>query len=104
MCSVLFLAPLLRALQGDPQGGADASEAALLGTAMAKNGPRQDYARATLARAEDGTWIATPLPDQDSSLVKALALADALIVRPIGAPAAASGEPCRILRLAAFGA
>ena len=104
VCSVLFLAPLLRALQGDPQAGADASEAALLGTAMAKNGPRQDYARATVTRAADGAWIATPLPDQDSSLVKALALADALIVRPIGAPAAASGEPCRILRLAAFGA
>ncbi len=99
VCGVLFLAPLLRALQGDPTAAADLCEPARLGAAMVNNGPRQDYARATLARAPDGGWIATALPDQDSSLVKTLARAEALILRPIGAPAAAAGEACRILRL-----
>ena len=68
------------------------------------NSFRQDYMRAGLSRAEDGGWLAAPAPDQDSSLVKTLARADALIVRPPNAPAAAAGEPCRILRLASFGA
>jgi molybdopterin molybdotransferase len=103
VCSLLFLTPLLRALQGDLRAGADNTEPARLGAAMAKNGPRQDYARASLTRGEDGGWIAHPLPDQDSSLVKTLARADALVIRAIGAPPAATGDPCRILRFAALG-
>ena len=103
VCGLLFLAPLIRALLGDPLAGADRTEPARLGAPMARNGARQDYVRATLARADDGAWIAAPLPDQDSSLVKMLALADALIIRPIGASAAEAGAPCRILRLEALG-
>lgn len=103
VCGLLFLAPLIRALLGDSQAGADRTEPARLGARMAKNGARQDYVRATLIRADDGVWIATPLPDQDSSLVKILALADALIVRAIGAGPAEAGAPCRILRLEGLG-
>jgi molybdopterin molybdotransferase len=102
ICGLLFLAPLIRALLGDPEAGADRTEPARLGSALRKNGPRQDYVRATLARADDGAWIATALPDQDSSLVKVLALADALIIRSIGAEAAEAGAPCRILRIEAL--
>ena len=104
VCGVLFLRPLLRALLGDPSAGADPSEPARLAAALPANGVRQDYMRATLARDDDGRWLATPLPDQDSSLVKTLARAEALIVRPPGAPAAPAGEACRVIRLEPTGA
>ena len=81
VCGVLFLRPLVRALLGDPNAGADLSEPARLAAALPANGIRQDFARAMLVRADDGAWLATPAPDQDSSLVKTLARADALIVR-----------------------
>ena len=55
--------------------------------------------RATLELDADGAPIAAPLPDQDSSLVKMLARADGLIIRPTGAPAAAAGALCRVIRL-----
>jgi molybdopterin molybdotransferase len=96
---VLFLGPLLRALLGDPTAGADPSVPARLGAALPANGIRQDYMRATLELDADGAPIAAPLPDQDSSLVKMLARADALIIRPPGAPAAAAGALCRVIRL-----
>jgi molybdopterin molybdotransferase len=102
VCGLLFLAPLLRALQGDPAAGADPSEAARLAVALPANGIRQDYMRATLGFDGDG-WLAAPLPDQDSSLVRTLALAEALIVRPPNAPPAAAGESCRVLRFAPLG-
>jgi len=60
--------------------------------------------RATLARDGDGVFLASPVHSQDSSLVKALARADALIVRAPHAPSAAAGEACRIIRFAALGA
>ena len=54
------------------------------------NDTRQDYIRATLERRDGELW-ATPFPIQDSSMLSALARADALIVRPPHAPAAAAG-------------
>ena len=104
VCGVLFLRPLLRALLGDPTASDDASEPARLAAALPANGARQDYVRATLAPGADGDWLATALPDQDSSLVKMLARADALIVRPIGAPPAQAGEACRVIPLKGTGA
>jgi len=104
VCGVLFLRPLTRALLGDPSAGADPSEPARLAAPLPANGVREDYMRATLARGEDGGWLAAALPDQDSSLVKTLALADALIVRPPFAPPAPAGAPCQVIRLAEPGA
>jgi molybdopterin molybdotransferase len=104
VCGVLFLRPLLRALLGDPNAGADPSEPARLAAALPANGVRQDYMRATLARDADGAWLGTVLPDQDSSLVKKLARADGLIVRPIGAPPAPIGQACRVIPLEGIGA
>ncbi len=57
------------------------------------------YARDARAR-RDGGWIATPSRDQDSSLVRTLAQAEALIMRAPHAPPARAGETCRILRFA----
>jgi molybdopterin molybdotransferase len=104
VCGVLFLRPLLRALQGDASAGADPSEAARLAAPLPANGVRQDYMRATLARDASGGWLAAPLPDQDSSLVKTLARAQALIVRAPGADAALAGEACRVIRFERLGA
>ena len=102
VCGLLFLAPLLRALAGDPQAGADHSEAATLAVDLPANGIREDYMRANLTR-DAGGWSATPARNQDSSLVRTLADAQGLIVRPPHAPPARAGENCRVLRFDALG-
>ncbi len=102
VCGLLFLAPLLRALAGDPQAGADHSEAATLAVDLPANGIREDYMRANLTR-DAGGWSATPARNQDSSLVRTLADAQGLIVRPPHAPPAKAGETCRVLRFDALG-
>ncbi|MEA2922215.1 MAG: molybdopterin molybdotransferase [Bradyrhizobium sp.] len=100
VCSVLFLVPLIRALSGR----ADihhVPETALLGRDLAANDLREDYLRARLDLGADGALIATPVNHQDSSLLANLAVAQALVIRPPFAPAAAAGAPCAILRLPA---
>jgi molybdopterin molybdotransferase len=104
VCGVLFLRPLLRALLGDAWAGADPGEPARLAAPLPANGIRQDYMRATLARDGAGGWLAAALPDQDSSLVKTLARAQALIVRAPDAATARAGEACRVIRLERMGA
>ncbi len=103
VCGLVFLSPLIRALLGDPHAGLDSSEPARLGTPLPANGVRQDYIRATLSRDGQGDWIAAPCAQQDSSLVRTLAEADALLVRPPHASQAQAGDACRILRLSALG-
>jgi molybdopterin molybdotransferase len=103
VCAILFLSPLLRKLVGDPLAGADISEPARLGVDLAANDFRQDYLRAKLSQAANGELIATPFALQDSSLVKLLARADALVIRAPDAPAAKAGEACRAIRLDSLG-
>jgi molybdopterin molybdotransferase len=90
----LFLLPLIAHL-----GGASApmprTEPAILDAALPAVGNRADYVRATLI---GGRVI--PLASQDSAALATLAIADALIVRPAGAAAAAVGETVDILRIA----
>jgi molybdopterin molybdotransferase len=99
VCGLLFVVPLVRALQGDPQAGADRCEIAILGGDLPKNDARQDYVRARLDRTPEGLPRATPFPKQDSSMLRVLAQADALIVRPPDAPAAKADDRCRIVRI-----
>jgi len=99
VCALLFLVPLLRALQGDPAAGGDKSEGALLGVDMPANKGRRDFPRARLSKDPLGRLVATPLPLQDSSLLSELAEARALLIREVDAPLAKAGEPCRILLL-----
>jgi molybdopterin molybdotransferase len=94
---------LLRALVGDPKAGEDVSEPAVLGANVGANDLRQDYLRAALAREAGGTFVATPFPSQDSSLVKFLAHAHCLVIRPPHAPPGKSGEACRIIGLDGLG-
>jgi molybdopterin molybdotransferase len=102
VCSLLFLAPLLRALSGDPAAGEAKTEPALLGAALPANSAREDFMRASLMRTEDGLSIATPFAEQDSSLLSVFAKAECLVVRPPHAKAAQKGDVCRILRLGAL--
>ena len=98
VCAVLFLLPLLRKLTGRADF-APALSAGVLGRDLKANDERQDYLRATLTRRADGALVATPFPQQDSSMLVPLAAADCLVVRPPHAGAAAAGTPCEFVKL-----
>ncbi len=98
VCSLLFLAPLIRALSGAAVIH-NAREQALLGRDVGANDVREDYLRARLHKREDGALIATPVTHQDSSLLAYLSAAQALVIRAPFAPASAAGSPCEIMRL-----
>jgi molybdopterin molybdotransferase len=99
VCALVFLAPLVRALQGDPNAAADQTEAAIAGADLPANKGRRDYMRARLARDDAGRLVATPQPLQDSSLLTELTQSQALLIREPGEPPLAAGSPCRIRRL-----
>ena len=98
VCAVLFLVPLIRRLSGRGDIAAPMTRG-LLGHDLAANDERADYLRAALTRREDGTFVATPFPKQDSSMLVPLAAADCLVVRAPFAPAAKAGEPCEFVKL-----
>ena len=98
VCAFLFLVPLLRRLEG--RGDLHVPrDSAVLGVDMPENDERADYMRATLTAGPDGTWVATPVKVQDSSMMAALAKADCLVVREPFEPSAKAGDRCVILRL-----
>ena len=93
----LFLRPLLMAWQGaDP---ALPMQRARLVRPLGPTGPREHWMRAHLSSAADATLEVEPFSDQDSSLVSVFAAADALLRRPMDAPAAGVGEVVEVLRL-----
>jgi molybdopterin molybdotransferase len=97
VCAFLFLVPLIRRLAGRSDL-APSPQPARLGRDLPANDERADYLRATLEDGPDGP-IATPLPDQDSSLTAPLAKADCLLIREPNTPAAKAGSRCVILKL-----
>jgi molybdopterin molybdotransferase len=99
VCAILFLVPLVRHLQGDPNAGAPQDEPAILGADLPANDGRKDYLRARLSRDAEGGLIATPASRQDSSMLRVLADSNCLVIREPHAPAARAGEPCRVLRM-----
>ena len=96
VCAVLFLQPLIAGLLG--MRFRQHLESARLSGALRQNDSREDYIRARLFDREGAPW-AEPFPIQDSSMQKALARADALIVRAPDAPAAAEGDRIEVIRL-----
>lgn len=92
--ATLFLRPLIAAMSGarDPL---PATVRATLGEPLPANGPRQDYLRAELV---DGVVRVAAI--QDSSMLRALARANCLVVRAPHAPAAMAGESAEILLIA----
>jgi molybdopterin molybdotransferase len=97
VCARLFLKPLLDCLQGLPVD--EATTLARLGAAMPANDSRQDYVRARLEIAADGTRTTTPFNKQDSSMQRSFREAHCLIIRPPNAPAAGTGDLLPILNL-----
>ncbi|MFM9974060.1 MAG: gephyrin-like molybdotransferase Glp [Beijerinckiaceae bacterium] len=99
VCAELFLKPLIAAFLGVPDAARNRSETGRLGKALPANDQRQDYLRATLAQGDDGVPVLTPLPQQDSSLTRVLAEAEALVIRDPFAAAAQAGDLCRFMRM-----
>ncbi|OYX80788.1 MAG: molybdopterin molybdenumtransferase MoeA [Bradyrhizobium sp. 35-63-5] len=97
VCAFLFLVPLIRKLSGRTDID-HRLETALLGRDLPENDERADYLRATLEPGPEGP-IATPVANQDSSLMAPLAAADCLLIRPSHDPAMVSGSRCVILKL-----
>ncbi|MHA6344117.1 molybdopterin molybdotransferase MoeA [Roseivivax sp. CAU 1761] len=93
VCGHVFVAPVIRALQGLPAVRAPRRRGVLAAPAPA-NGPREHYMRARLGSA--GLEIASR---QDSGLLSVLAEADALVVRPPGDPARSAGDSVEYLAL-----
>jgi molybdopterin molybdotransferase len=96
--AMIFVVPLLKALQGRSDIH-HPLEHAVLGSDLSANEWRTDYMRARLSPRADAPPIATPFPRQDSSMMRVLADAECLIVRPVDEPARKAGDPCRIIRL-----
>ncbi len=97
VCAELFLRPLLIRWQG---GWADLPmEGARLTEPVGAGGAREHWMRAALVTSADGVVTVTPFSDQESSLVTVFAAADALIPRPIHAPAVDAGGIVDVLRL-----
>ena len=97
VCSLLFVLPLVRRLAGVED--AETVEQALLGRDVPGNDEREEYMRASLSTDPHGRLVATPFPNQDSSLLAPLAKADCLLIRPQHALAAPAGSVCSIIRL-----
>ena len=97
VCSVLFVAPLIRKMLGRTDI-APPLEQGVLGRDLPANDEREEYMRATLER-RDGIWVVTPFAKQDSSMLVPLAAADCLMLRPAHAAAAPAGTPCQFLKL-----
>ncbi len=96
VCSHVFLKPLVARLAG--RSHVDDIRAGVFGGPVAANDQRQDYMRARVV-GTDGRLIATPSSLQDSSMLRTLADAGALVIREPFAPAARTGDPCRLLML-----
>lgn len=98
VCSLLFLVPLIRKLSGLASVEHSLGQG-VLGRDLPENDEREDYLRATLTQNVGGTWVATPFPVQDSSMLVPLAAADCLLVRERHAPAAKAGDRCVFVKL-----
>ncbi len=99
VCSILFLVPLIRKLNGDPEAGGDPSIPAVLGADLGKNDTRQDYMRARVTGLSQGIPVATAFSKQDSSMLGVLAEAQGLIIRAPFAGPAKKGDVCKVILL-----
>jgi molybdopterin molybdotransferase len=97
VCGQIFLIPAVERMLGLP-GAMPTPLPARLAAPLEPNGPRAHYMRARVEPDGRG-WRCTPAARQDSSLLSILANSNALLVRPAGDPARASGEEVEFLWL-----
>lgn len=100
VCSVIFLAPLLRKLQGHNEP-IPVPQPAILGDDLWENDHRADYIRSRSSFDDQGRRVVMPFvkKSQDSSFTSVLAKADCLLIRQPGAAAAKKGDRCEIIPL-----
>jgi molybdopterin molybdotransferase len=96
VCALLFLRPAFERLSGAVPAE-EAAPTARLAVPLGKNDRRQDYLRSRLARGSDGMLEVFPFEVQDSSMMRLLATADCLVVRPPHAPALTAGAMVPII-------
>ena len=95
-CGILFMQPLIRAMQGLPPGIRTGH--AVLGIPLKPEGPRQHYLRAKLDHS-GVTPVITPFSDQDSARLSLMSQADALLIRPAHDPAKDQGDVMEYIAL-----
>ncbi len=100
--ALLFALPAIARLAGIANTTVPTRHA-ITTTALRANDQREDYLRATLTTAADGTLHATPNPRQDSALLRLLAHADCLLIRPPHAPATPVGAAVELIDLRQLG-
>lgn len=93
--AMIFLRPLIERLSGQSDSELLPVEQVTLGADLPVNGPRAHFMRAV--RTDEGRYV--PVSSQDSSLMKLLAGADALIYRAANEAAQNAGDSCKILPL-----
>ncbi|MEQ8658164.1 MAG: molybdopterin molybdotransferase MoeA [Hyphomicrobiales bacterium] len=93
--AIIFLRPLIDQLAGRNPTPLLALDEATLGDNLPANGPRAHFMRAIY----DANGNLVPVSSQDSSLLRLLGNADALIYRPAHANAASEGTRCATLPL-----
>jgi molybdopterin molybdotransferase len=98
VCAKLFLAPMIRAMLGDPSAAEDQTWPGALGTDLPENDHRMDFLRATIDHRSDRT-VVLPLTKQDSSMISTMTKAQSLLIREPHAPPAREGDACRYLLL-----
>lgn len=102
VCAILFLVPALARLSGLPSAPPPTTTG-ILGVAVKPNDRRADHLRSTIETRADGRLVVTPFAVQDSAMLRRLALADALVLRPPHAPALPAGAEVPIVRLDSLG-
>ena len=96
VCAFIYLRPLMAKLLGTDM--APRAIGAKLATDLPRNDERQDYLRVSLQRDEKtGETLALPHSRQDSAMLRALAEADGLLVRPPHAPSLPAGATVDVL-------
>lgn len=97
VCARLFLKPLIDAMLGLATD--EPVVTARLAAPMKANDGRQDYVRATLDTAPDGSRTALPFAKQDSSMQRTFRDAHCLIIREVDAPPAVIDDAVQVLLL-----
>ncbi len=98
VCALIFAKPALDRMLGQP-GALPVTVPAKLAIDVAQNDQREDFVRAMLVRAADGSLTVEPHKIQDSSMLSVMAWADALMIRPPHDPARKKGDTVQVIDL-----
>lgn len=100
VCAMIFLRPALARMQGMSEANCGVVSMKLA-AALGANDKREDYLRATISIDNIGESVVQAFPRQDSSMLSVLTSADAFIIRPPFAKAAAMGDHVEVLPMPA---